>query len=72
MLIGYDGHTIYYVYIKDQKKIIKIKDFYIFNNFKIKVSIELFDYNNELIFQGIFYKNNNKRLKELSNIYAIG
>lgn len=30
VLVGYDGHTIYRVYIKDQQKVIRVKDLRIF------------------------------------------
>ena len=70
VLVDYDGHTIYQVYIKDKKKVIKAKDICIFKDYKIKIFIGLPDYNDKLIFQSFLSKNNDKRSKELSNTYT--
>lgn len=57
MLIGYDNYIIYRIYIKDQKKAIRVKDLYIFEDYKIKTVIKLFDYNdNRPNFQGFFLR----------------
>lgn len=40
-LVGYDGHTIYSVHLKDQKKVIQVKDLCIFEDYKYKLFIEL-------------------------------
>lgn len=43
-LIGYDGHTISKVYIKEQKKVIWVKNLRIFEDYKVKKSTNLPDY----------------------------
>lgn len=72
VLVGYDGHTIYQVQIKNQKKVIRVKDLCIFKDYKIKTSIKLPDYNNDKpTFQGFFSKNNDKKgLEKLSSTYV--
>ena len=67
ILMGYDGHTIYWVYLKDQKKVIWVKDLRIFEDYKSKLSTEFLDYNKDTpIFQGfLLANNNNKQLKDL-------
>ena len=44
VLVGYDGHTIYRVYIKDQKKVIRVKGLRIFEDYETKTSTDLPDY----------------------------
>lgn len=41
--LGYDGHTIYLAYLKDQKKVIQMKNPCIFENSKSKFSNKLSD-----------------------------
>lgn len=69
MLVGYNGHIIYHVYIKYQKKVIKVKDLPIFEDYKIKSSTWLLYYDDKLTFQGFFSEDNNERLEKLSNIW---
>lgn len=67
-LVGYDGHTIYRVYIKEQNKVIWVKNLYIFKNYKAKKSIKISDYfNNLLTFQDFYYNNddNNKLERQI-------
>ena len=47
-LVGFDGRTIYRVYIKDQNKVIQVKDFWIFEDYETKESTELPDYSESL------------------------
>lgn len=47
VLVGYNSHTIYPVYIKDQKKVIQVKNICIFKDYKTKVSTNLPDYNKD-------------------------
>lgn len=55
VLKKYDSQEIYRVYIKKQKKVIQIKNLCIFDNYKIKAIIKLFDYDNSTpTFQEIF------------------
>lgn len=67
VLVGYDDHTIYWVYIKNQKKVIKVKDLCIFEDYETKTSTELPDYNNNrLTFQGFLSEDNDEeRSKKL-------
>ena len=65
-LVRYDGHTIYCVYLKDQKRVIRIKDLQIFEDYKNKLSTELPDYSdNTLIFQGFLFADNNNKPSEI-------
>ncbi len=50
-LVGYDGHTIYRVHIREQNKVIHIKDLRIFEDYKIKTSKGLPNYENSPTFQ---------------------
>lgn len=43
-LVGYEGRTIYKMYIKAQNKVIRVKDFQIFEDFEIKLSTNLPNY----------------------------
>ncbi len=45
-LVVYNGHTIYRVHIKEQNKVIRVKDFWIFENYESKVATDLPDYEN--------------------------
>ncbi len=51
-LVGYDSHTIYRVHIREQNKVIRIKDLRIFEDYKTKTSTDLPDYKNTPTFQG--------------------
>lgn len=43
-LVGYDGYTIYRIHLKDQKKVIQIKNLYIFKDYESKFFTKLPDY----------------------------
>lgn len=63
-LVGYNGHTIYRVHIKEQNKFIWIKNFYIFEDYKTKESTKLPDYTRNLrTFQSFCYKHDNDKLE---------
>ena len=51
-LVGYDGHTIYRVHIKDQNKVIRVKDLGIFKDFETKPFTNLLDYKDKPTFEG--------------------
>lgn len=72
MLIGYNSHTIYQIYIKNQRKVIKVKDFCIFEDYKTKRSTKFSDNNNKPTFHGFFFEDNNKRSEELISTYVEG
>lgn len=66
ILIGYNRYTIYKIYIKEQNKVIWIKDFCIFEDYKTKKFIKLSYYFNELpTFQDFYYKDNDKELEKI-------
>lgn len=44
ILVGYDGHTIYRVFIREQNKVIRIKDLRIFEDYETKANATLPDY----------------------------
>ena len=66
-LVGYDGHTIYWVYLKDQKKVIWMKNLCIFEDYESKFSTKFFNYSEDMLtFQEYLFTNNdNKQLKDL-------
>ena len=65
VLVGYDGHTIYRVHIKDQKKVIQVKDLRIFEDYKTKASNELPDYDEgKPTFQGFLFEDNDEEGSE--------
>lgn len=45
-MVGYNNHTIYQVHIKEQNKVIRVKNFWIFEDYKSKIATNLPDYNN--------------------------
>lgn len=51
-LVGYDGHTIYRVFIKNQNKVIRVKDLQIFKDCETKMSTNLPEYTDTPTFQG--------------------
>ena len=58
ILVGYDGHTIYRVHIKEQKKVIRVIKLHIFEDYEAKKSTNLPDYFDNLsTFQGFHYNN---------------
>lgn len=69
-MMGYDSHTIYQVYIKDQNNVIWVKIFYIFEDYKIKASIKILNYNEgKPTFQGFFSSDNDKKSEKLMSTY---
>lgn len=63
-LVGYDGHTIYRMYIKDQNKVIQVKDLRIFEDFETKPSTDLSDYQDKPTFKGFLLANGEKDFEE--------
>lgn len=55
--MGYDGYTIQKIYIKDQNKVIQVKNLGIFKDFKTKPFTTLLDY---LISEGFLLTNRDK------------
>lgn len=52
-LIGFDRHTIYRVYIKEQNKVIKVKDLRIFKDTTVKAYLVLPNFNRKPIFDRV-------------------
>lgn len=52
-LVGFDCHTIYRVYIKDQNKVILVKDLRIFKNITSKLATLLPDFEKKPTFNGV-------------------
>lgn len=50
-LVGYNSYTIYRVYIKDQNKVIQVKDLKIFKDFETKLFTNFPDYKNKPTFK---------------------
>lgn len=62
ILVGYDGHTIYKVYIREKQKVIQIQDLQIFKVYKAKKYTKLLDYFDDMpIFQGFLLEHNNEK-----------
>ena len=61
-LVGYDCHTIYRVHIKEQIKVIIVKDLRIFGDYESKVATDLPDYENGTpMFQEFLLEDNNDK-----------
>ncbi len=61
-LVGYNGHIIYRVYLKDQKKVIRVKDLRIFEDYATKSSTGLPDYSeSNPTFQGFLLADNDNK-----------
>ncbi len=57
--MGYNSHTIYRVYLKNQKKVIRVKNLHIFKDYATKSSTGLPDYSEDNpIFQGFLLADN--------------
>ena len=63
-LVGYKSHTIHRVYIKDQNKVIQVKDLRIFEDFETKPSIDLPDYQGKPTFKEFLLVEGEKNSKE--------
>lgn len=62
-IVGFDGHTIYRVYVKEQKREIRVKDLRISEDIEIKGNIALPDYEGgKSTFQDFLLDDNNKIL----------
>ncbi len=67
-LVGYDGHTIYRVYLKEQNKVIRVKDLRIIEEYESKVTTDLPDYENGTpMFQGFLLKDNDDKEESLQS-----
>ena len=70
--MGYDGHTIDRIYLKDQKKVIWVKDLHIFEDYESKFSTKLPDYSESTpTFQEfLLADNDNEQLEDLYSTRA--
>ncbi len=67
-LVGYNCHTIYPVHIKEQNKVIRVKDLWIFEDYESKVATDLPDYENGTpTFQGFLLEDNNDKEESLQS-----
>lgn len=73
-MIGYDGDTIYRVYLENHRKIIWIKDVRIFEDDENKLSIDLSDYSEGTpTFQGfLLIDNDDKQLEADLHLTRVG
>ena len=62
--MGYDGHTIHRVYIKDQNKVIRVEYLQIFEDFETKPSIDLPDYQEKSTFERFLLADREKDSEE--------
>ena len=63
--MDYNRHTIYRVYIREQEKMIQVKDLQIFEDYKAKKSTKLLDYfSNMPTFQGFLLKDDDEKKSE--------
>ncbi len=61
VLVDYNGHTLYRVHIKSQKKVIRVKNLCIFEDYETKATTELPAYNNDIpTFQRFLLEDNNE------------
>lgn len=68
-LVGYDGHTIYRVYIQEQNKVIHIKDLRIFEDYETKTETSLLAYQNIPTFQRFYADHDDKRdIQDIASI----
>lgn len=73
--MGFNNHIIYQVHIKDQNKVIWVKDLRIFEDYKTKALTEFPDYNEDKPpFQDFLSKENDEEEepKGLTSIYNKG
>ncbi len=63
-LVGYDGYTIHRVYIKDQNKVIWVKDLWIFEDFETNPSTDLPDQQEKPTFEGFLFAYEEKDSEE--------
>lgn len=65
-LVGFARYTIYKLHIKDQNRVIQMKDLPIFEDYKTKKFIKLLDYSeNKTTFQRFFHIDNDNKDQEL-------
>ena len=65
-LVGFDGRTIYRVHIKDQNKVIRVKDLRIFEDYETKESTKLSDFSESLSTVQSFLHKDEEEEQELS------
>lgn len=58
--VGYDGHTIHKIHIKDQNKVMQVKELRIFEDFETMLFTNLPDYENKPTFEGFLLPDGEK------------
>lgn len=65
ILVGYDGQTIYRVHIREQQKVIRVKDLRIFEDYEAKKFTKLPDYSDDMpTFQEFLLEDNDEKEPE--------
>lgn len=59
-LVGYNGHTIYWVYIESHNKLIKVKNLQVFEDNKAKTSTNLLNHKDTPTIQGFLLVDDNE------------
>ena len=72
ILVGYDGHTIYRVHIREQNKVIRIKDLRIFEDYEAKTSTELPEYKNTPTFSGFLLSDDDDEATSDTQMLDVG
>lgn len=68
ILVEYDGHSIYQLYVESQNKIIQVKNLQVFEDSKAKASTTLLNYKNAPTFQDFFLVNDNVQSSNHKNL----
>lgn len=66
-LVGYDGHTIYRVFIRSQDKVIRVKDLRIIEDTSKKTSTSLLDFQGKPTFEGFLATDREEPSSESDN-----
>ena len=72
ILVGYDGHTIYRVHIREQNKVIRIKALRIFEDYEAKTSTELPEYKNTPTFSGFLLSDDDDEATSDTQMLDVG
>ena len=72
ILVGYDGHTIYRVHIREQNKVIRIKDLRIFEDYEAKTFTELPEYKNTPTFSGFLLSDDDDEATSDTQMLDVG
>lgn len=68
VVVGYNGHIIYRVYVENQNRVIQVKNPQIFEDNKAKPFISLLGYKDTPTFQGFFLENDDVQILKPENV----